>query len=96
MSTPVILPFGLPLDSLRQAFLFRATKTVDAHAARAPAPRYLGGGSGLSYHVFRGAMIGRCLASGGVRLRRQSTVREGRGGGGGGEGGRDVSWVRRG
>ena len=55
-------------------------------------PPLLRGGSGLSYHVFRGAMTGRYLASWGgrvpVRLRRQGTVREGRGGGEG-EGGEE-------
>ena len=45
----------------------------------APPPTH-GGGSGLSYHVFRGAMTWRYLASWGVRLRRQGTVKEGRGG----------------
>ena len=74
--------------SLRQASLSRATKQLmpsRPRRGRRPIPTQ-GGGSGLSYHVFRGAMTGRCLASGGVRLRRQGTGREGRGGGGkGGE-----------
>ena len=42
---------------------FQGDQAVDAHAARAPAPPTQGGGSGLSYHVFRGAMTGRYLAS---------------------------------
>ena len=72
-------------NSLRQASLSRATKQLMPimmpRGRRHPLLR--GGGSGLSYHVFRGAMTGRCLASGGVRLRRQGTGREGWGGGGG-------------
>ena len=74
---------------------FSGDQAVDAHAARAPPPPPTqggpGGGSGLSYHVFRGAMTGRCLASGRVRLRRQGTGREGRERGGrtSGEGGEE-------
>ena len=52
-----------------------AAQAVDAHAGRA-APPTQGGGSGLSYHVFRGAMTGRCLASGEVRLGKQCRVGE--------------------
>ena len=45
--------------------VFQGYQTVDAHAARAPAPPTptQGGGTGLSYHVFRGGMTGRYLAS---------------------------------
>ena len=42
---------------------FQGDQAVDAHAARAPPPPYSWGGSGLSYHVFRGAMTGLYLAS---------------------------------
>ena len=73
-----------PCNSLRQASLSRVTKQLmPTQRGRRPPPTQ-GGGSGLSYHVFRGAMTLRCLASGGVRLRRQGTGREGRAPGGGG------------
>ena len=41
---------------------FQGDHAVDAHTARAPAPPTQGGGSGLSYHVFRGAMHRLALA----------------------------------
>ena len=69
-------------DSLRQASLCRATKQLMPTPRGRRPPPTPGGGSGLSYYVFRGAMSGRCLASGGGRLRRQGTGREGRGKGG--------------
>ena len=51
--------------SLRQASLCRATKQLmPTPRGRRPPPTQ-GGGSGLSHYVFRGAMTGRCLASGG-------------------------------
>ena len=57
-------------------------QTVDAHAARAPASPYSGGRVwSIVLCVSRGDDRA-LLASGGVRLRRQGTGREGRGGGG--------------
>ena len=48
-------------NSLRQASLSRATKQLmPTPRGRRPHPTQ-GGGSGLSYHVFRGAMTGRCF-----------------------------------
>ena len=69
-------------NSLRQASPSRATKQLMPTPRGRRPPPTPGGGSGLSYYVFRGAMPGRCLAYGGVRLRRQGTGREGRGKGG--------------
>ena len=45
---------------------FQGDQAVDAHAARAPAPPYSGGRVwSIILNVFRGAMTGRYLASGG-------------------------------
>ena len=71
-----------PYYSLRQASLCRATKQLMPTPRGRRPPPTPGGGSGLSYLVFRGALPGRCLASGGVRLRSQGTGRAGRGKGG--------------
>ena len=45
-----------PTDSLRQASLSRATKQLMPTPRGRRLPHTQGGGSGLSYHVFRGAM----------------------------------------
>ena len=50
-----------PTDSLRQASLSRATKQLMPTPRGRRFPHTQGGGSGLSYHVFRGAMTGPIL-----------------------------------
>ena len=54
-----------------QAFLSRATKQLMTTPRGRRPPPTPGGGSGLSYH----SLTERCLASGGVRRRRQGTVK---------------------
>ena len=74
-------------DSLCQASLSRATKQlIPTPRGRLPPPTQWGRGSGLSHHVFRGAVTGRYLASWGGETETEETrhSESGEGGGGGG------------
>ena len=64
---------------------FQGDRAVDARAARVPPPPTQGGGSGLSYHVFRGVMTRHYLASWGSEAEETGHSERGEGGRGGKE-----------